>query len=276
MRLEQYKFGKRIASGTFGVIYAGCDTRSGRPVAIKMASSKATAAKQLQNEYKIYKSLQLAPEIYDCKTLPNGQFVMVMELLGTSLDKQIKEGKRFTVSQIGFIARNMIQEVKQLHEAGFIHRDIKPQNILWKQGNKRLHLIDYGLSMRWRSIKTSEAYEVEFDFPVNGTMRYMSTYMHLGMRPSRRDDMISLFYTLLCVCGVQLPWRQTNTDDNKSHKRSDIIMRYKMGTPIEALCEDISRIQVRAAIYQFAKIVFSLRYSQEPPYDALYRLFVGF
>lgn len=276
MRFGQYKFGKRIASGTFGVIYAGCDTHTGTPVAIKMASTKTTASKQLQNEYKVYKSLTLAPEIYDIRTLPSGQMVMVMELLGASLDKQIKEGKRFTVSQIGFIARNTIQEVKQLHEAGFIHRDIKPQNILWKQGNKRLHLIDYGLSMRWKSQKTDEPYEPEFNFPINGTMRYMSTYMHLGVRPSRRDDMISLFYTLLCVCGVHLPWRQTNTEDNKSQKRSDVIMRYKMGTPIEALCEEISRIQVRKAIYQFAKIVFSLRYHQEPPYDELYRLFVGF
>lgn len=276
MRFGQYKFGKRISSGTFGVIYAGCDTHTGRAVAIKMASSKSSAAKQLQNEYKIYKSLKLAPEIYDIRTLPTGQMVMVMELLGASLDKQIKDGKRFTISQIGFIARNMIQEVKQLHEVGYIHRDIKPQNILWKQGNKRLHLIDYGLTMRWRHPRSEEPYEPEFDYPINGTMRYMSTYMHLGMRPSRRDDMISLFYTLLCVCGVHLPWRQTNTEDNKTQKRTDVIMRYKMGTPVEALCQEINRIQVRTSMYKFAKVIFSLRYNDEPPYDMLYKLFVGF
>lgn len=54
------------------------------------------------------------------------------------------------------IAITMIDRIQLVHSKNFIHRDMKPENILIGQNKKAniIHLIDYGLSKRYISPNT--------------------------------------------------------------------------------------------------------------------------
>ena len=74
---------------------------------------------------------------------------MVMDLCGKSLQHFHKIQRKFSVQDVAKIAIQLINILQQLHDKGIIHRDIKPDNIMFKiTGDNKylLKLIDFGLA----------------------------------------------------------------------------------------------------------------------------------
>lgn len=111
---------------------------------------------QLGFEYKVYRLLKGGigiPSVYYYGV--EGTFnVMVMELLGPSLEDLFNYcNRRFTLKTVCMLAQEMLLRVEYLHSKLFIHRDMKPDNFVIGLGKKAniIHLIDFGLSKRYRN-----------------------------------------------------------------------------------------------------------------------------
>lgn len=76
----------------------------------------------------------------------------------------------------------MISRIERLHVRGYIHRDMKPENVLigLEENASTVFLIDYGLAKKW---KTSNGEHIPFrdGKSLTGTARYASANTHLGI-----------------------------------------------------------------------------------------------
>jgi hypothetical protein len=67
-------------------------------------------------------------------------------------------------------------------------------------------LIDFGLSHSYRNHRTGKHHEYLTDVGFVGTCRYASIHAHREQRLSRRDDLISWFYSIIELAHAKLPW----------------------------------------------------------------------
>ncbi len=126
-----------------------------------------------------------------------------------------------------------------MHGCGFIHNDLKPANIAIGYGEKsqRIYLMDYGLCVPYKDLKTGEHKPYKEGKTLRGNMRFASVNAQLGAEQSRRDDLESLLYVLVYLYKGKFPW-----DDEKCLNKAENylhVMENKMSFPPELLCKGL-------------------------------------
>ena len=101
-------------------------------------------------------------------------------------------------------------QLESLHNAGYIHQDIKPENVTLGLGKDTatIHLIDFGMAKSYKKYKSQDHIEEKMSGLMFGTLLYASVNAHKGMLLSRRDDIQSLVFMLIYMCNGELPWPQ--------------------------------------------------------------------
>ncbi len=200
----KYRLSRMIGSGCFGCIMKGTNVRTKEEVAVKIEKASAPL-KLLKRETQIYilLSKQHSTGFPTIKTFgKDGElFYMVMELLGTSLSS-FKYANAQDLSLPACMVRKVgiqiIDRLQQLHATGLIHRDIKPDNLLFGIGRKShiVHSIDFGFCKSYLLPDGSHVQQ-EVDKTIVGTMNFISVNMHNGSSLSRRDDIESAVYVMI-------------------------------------------------------------------------------
>lgn len=267
---EKYKLGRKIGSGSFGVIYLATHIETFEIVAVKI-ENRQTRHPQLLYEAKLYTILQGGSGIPNIKWrgVDGNDSVLIIDLLGPSLEDLVVHcGRKFSLKTVLMLADQMITRIEYLHSKGFLHRDIKPDNFLMGLGRKanQVYVIDFGLAKRYRDPTTSRHIPYRENKNLTGTARYASCNTHLGIEQSRRDDLESLGYVLLYFLRGSLPWQGLKADTKK--QKYDKIREKKVSTTIEVLCKSLP---VEFASY--LHYCHSLTFDQRPDYGFLKRLF---
>jgi serine/threonine protein kinase len=107
------------------------------------------------------------------------------------------------------IGMQVIERLEWFHTQTFVHRDMKPENILIGTGKRSdlLYLIDFGLSKRYICPRTGDHIGFKVKKGMTGTAEYLSVSAHGGGEHSPRDDMESLGYILVWFFHKgKLPW----------------------------------------------------------------------
>jgi serine/threonine protein kinase len=238
-----------IGCGAFGVVYRGTHEVTGEEVAIKIESA-ATKAPQVLYEAKVYNSLARrndgkVPKVHWHGAA--GSFnIMVMELLGPSLEDVFVNymDRKCSQIQVSRLGLKILEGVEYLHSMGFIHRDIKPDNIVFKKGSLQdVQIIDFGLAKKY-----TDKTQCHIPFQVNkaclSDSAFVSLRTHFGLQQSRRDDLESVAYVLLYLSRGSLAW-----DGLKPQE----MMELKASSAVEKLCRE-----------HLAKF---LRYSRDLPFE---------
>jgi serine/threonine protein kinase len=101
--------------------------------------------------------------------------VMAFELLGPNLEDLLNYcGREFSLKTVLMLADQLITRFQYIHSKGYIHRDIKPDNILMGDGQQGniVYVTDIGLA--------KEIQDLGHSYPLVGTIRYASINAHLG------------------------------------------------------------------------------------------------
>ena len=169
---EKYLMGRVLGEGGFGITYIGYDINLDTQVAIKeffprnyASRARGTGAQVIPNEgdaeiffYKQRdKFLGEAKRLAKFRNTPavvsvldffkdNGTAYLVMTYInGMTLRKLLDySGGRITVEEALKIIEPIMLALKEIHESGFIHRDISPDNIMISDLSNRVYLIDFG------------------------------------------------------------------------------------------------------------------------------------
>jgi len=259
---------KKIGSGSFGEVYLA-QHKVGNYVAAKVEDKNKLP--RIINEYKIYKYLQNngfkigLPKIYDFIETSNYN-IMFMQLLGPSLeDLFVKYKRKFKLSTTLLIADQLLVLLENLHKAKFIHRDIKPNNFLiGKDENNQIYMMDFGLSKKY--IYKKKHIKFRDKKSLIGTARYASINMHIGIEPSRRDDLESVGYMLLYFIKGSLPWQ--GLTKKKGISNIELIGETKMCTSLDTLCKDLPK-----CFKDYLYYCRNLKFDETPDYKYLRSIF---
>src|SRR6187455_3530716 len=147
--LGHYAIEAKLGQGGMGTVYRVRDTILGRIVAIKVLSadavSDAEAAPRILREARAASRLN-HPNIVIVHELgaSSGTEFLVMEYVeGTSLAALIQPGG-LPIDRILDYAGQIADALAAAHEAGLVHRDVKPGNVMIAAGS-RVKVLDFGL-----------------------------------------------------------------------------------------------------------------------------------
>ena len=249
---------KHIGSGGYGDIYAVKDKSTNHQYAIKIEFFDAPQS-YLHIEAKIMEKLQGSiyfPHMISESETDEFKYIS-MELLGPSISnmRRALPHRKYTAYSILRLSYEMLVCIQEFHKIGYTHRDIKPGNFLIRPNRRHpLCLIDFGLSIPYLDFATGEHIPYKENAGFTGTCRYASLHAHEEIELSRRDDIISWFYSCLELVDGSVPWPGSQDREKTENLK-------KTMTP-EQMCQNLPSEYIH--IYNY---IIKIKFEEEPNYD---------
>lgn len=152
LELPGYRSSKHIGSGGFAVVWSALRERDGEDVAIKVShAATVKAARRFEREAQALERVGAphVPELFECGRLSDGRAYLVMELLrGSSLAAWLSGQPRPLEPVRAFeLLDAVLAGVHAVHEAGLVHGDLTPENIVITTGSPiQARLLDFGIT----------------------------------------------------------------------------------------------------------------------------------
>lgn len=172
-----------------GVVYHGYDPVVKRDVAIKLLSSLDLEEQELisrfEREARLAGSLRHPNivTIYDLGHFDGRPYIVMEYILGTDLEKVIKDKQTLSLEQRIQIVLQICRGLVAAHQKGIIHRDIKPANIRLQEDGS-VKIMDFGIARMGTSELTKSGFII-------GTLQYMSPEQISGESLDSRTDLFS-------------------------------------------------------------------------------------
>jgi len=218
-QIGAYRIESVIGEGGMGVVYRAIDSRLNRPVAVKFLNADlagAVARRRFQREAQMASSLN-HPHIltvYDVGDFEGCQYLVTEFVDGGTLRDWMRAKPR-TWREIVNLMTGVADGLASAHQAGILHRDIKPQNILVGQ-NGYAKLADFGLAKPEprstpEGLTQTIASHTTQPGMILGTLAYMSPEQAAGRPTDARSDIFSFGVLLYELLAGQRPF-QAGTD----------------------------------------------------------------
>ncbi|MEW6689079.1 MAG: serine/threonine-protein kinase [Pseudomonadota bacterium] len=202
--LGRYRIRGVLGKGAMGLVYDGLDPNLDRRVAIKTiltrkldADSARMVAVRFEREVHAVARLNHPNivQVYDFGTEGDLAYIVMEFIQGRELQDYFDKGERFDLRAVFGLMTELLDALDFAHEAGIIHRDVKPANVMVDAGG-HAKLTDFGVA-RMTDGPQGEATRVGAQV---GTPSYMSPEQIQGLTLDRRTDVFSagiIFYQFL-------------------------------------------------------------------------------
>ena len=204
--LGRYQIRGVLGKGAMGLVYEGHDATLNRRVAIKTIQTsdldEATAKhyeKRFQREVRAVARLNHPHivQVYDFGNEGELAYIVMEYIDGKELKDYLDAKESFDLPSIFRLMGELLEALEVAHQAGVIHRDVKPANVML-DAKRRAKLTDFGVAR----ITEGDAASADMTRAgqMIGTPSYMSPEQIQGQAIDRRTDIFSagvLFYQLL-------------------------------------------------------------------------------
>lgn len=200
----RYRILHILGVGGMGSVYATHDERLGRQVALKLLRSDIARDQRARDRF--LREAQIAAQLihpnivrtYDVGEAPEGPYLVQELLQGQTLDTVLPLSPPQTVQ----VALGVVEALNYLHSQGYVHCDIKPQNIMLIGGldQPRVVLLDFGIA-RVEGTDTTT---------LIATPHYLAPERALGTAPTASSDLYALGIVLFHVLSGRPPFDAPN------------------------------------------------------------------
>ncbi len=193
-----YRNLRKIGEGGMAQVYLAERVQDGLQLVLKVLDPKLredeTFRKRFAQEFRLIAGLhnEHVAQIYDHGFVGEHPYIAMEYLSGGTLAARIHEG--LTSREALRITSQIARALDAIHSRGVIHRDLKPQNILFRESDRPV-LVDFGLAKSVSAHTTLTRHG-----EVIATPRYMSPEQCLGKPADHRSDLYSLgviFYEMV-------------------------------------------------------------------------------
>ncbi len=151
VKVGGYELHERIGAGAFAVVHRATQTALGREVAIKIIraelATQPTFVREFEREARVVARLEhdaIVP-LHDFWRDPDQAYLVMRYLPGGSLADRLEAGP-LQLDDVDALVERIGSALAAAHEAGVIHRDVKPANILF-DAEGRAVLGDFGIAI---------------------------------------------------------------------------------------------------------------------------------
>lgn len=203
-KFGRYEIKSELGRGGMATVYHGFDPRFDREVAIKVLPREMLHDPQFrgrfERELKIVAGLEhpsIVP-VYDVGEEEGQPYFVMRYMSGGSLATEIEKG-RFSLQDAARVVEKIAQGLAYAHKKGVVHRDLKPDNILFDNTGAPF-ISDFGVA------KLTESTSSLTGSGVIGTPAYMSPEQAQGLEIDGRSDVYGLGVIIYQMLSGQQPY----------------------------------------------------------------------
>src|SRR5688572_31328161 len=221
-----------IGEGGMSRVYLASRERDDEPLVVKILRAEVTsdpeALARFMDEYSLVERIQSphVARVFDHGTSEEHAYLVMEFFEGGDLQKRLG-GKALPPAESLRMFRELMMALGDIHEKGILHRDLKPQNLMFRNDGS-LAIVDFGIA------KHVDAADMTGQGEVLGTPRYMSPEQVQGKALDMRTDIYS--------AGVLLYQMLTGKHLFDGSSAVEVALHH-LNTPAPALPEALSHYQ---------------------------------
>jgi len=185
---ERYRLERRIATGGMATVWLARDEELDRDVAVKILSDVLAEdpayVTRFQREARVAARVSHPNlvRMFDYSGEAERPYIVMEHIGGGTLTDRIRGEDDVEPEQL---ARELLGALAAIHEAGVVHRDVKPSNVLLGTDGQS-HLTDFGIA------QPEDATQLTSTGQVIGTLKYMAPEVLAGKQATERSDLFAL------------------------------------------------------------------------------------
>ena len=202
----RYALVRRIGSGGMADVWLARDTELGRDVALKVLHQNFARDREFVERFRLEASAAAGLQhpnvvaVYDRGSFEDTYYIAMEYVEGSPLRDLISRG--LSIAEAVEVTRQVLAAAGFAHERGFVHRDLKPMNVLIDRSG-RVRVTDFGIARADNS-------EITRTGSVLGTAQYLSPEQAQGFPVTQASDLYSIGVILFEMLTGRVPFDGDN------------------------------------------------------------------
>jgi len=236
-KLSRYTVIDRVGAGAVGIVFSAWDPKLDRRIALKLVQGDGYGTADTTGRFREAKALAKLSHpgvvtVYDVGTAGDALFIAMEYVRGVTLGRWRTEHPQAPWAEVVQLYMHAGAGLAAAHDAGLVHRDFKPANVMVTEGGG-VKVLDFGLAkMDGERRKSTRV----------GTPRYMAPEQHRGSPTDARGDQFSFCASLYEALFGQHPFEGETAFELSLSVQGGAVRRAPSGHDVPSrICDAIGR-----------------------------------
>lgn len=246
---DRYEVLEQVGHGIFGAVFKAWHRQMEKEIAVKVLfqqlEQEDRGFQRFHREAQAISAL-MHPHIvkvYDFGVSTQGRPYMVMDYVeGHNLRDILKAKNWLPQDRAIFIFAQIVDALGHMHDSGFLHRDIKPDNIIVHDTTYQKDfatLVDFGIAKRLNEPREKR---LTVDGTVVGTPAYMSPEQIMGNEIDNRSDIYSFGVLMYVTLTGILPVQGKNPVDTMTKHVTEMPLDMELANPAVKISPELKAV----------------------------------